>query len=241
MNILSKLIVNIPDVPVQEIVIGRHSVLVRHHSGTGIASAVRYGAKSELSDSIESLTTRSLHSLAELAQSDNWLDASVGMAAINSVTPFHHSGYIQRNAKELILEKGRNRHTAIIGHFPFVEAIRNDFSVLKIFEKTPRDGDLEESEIPGCLPLADVVAVTGTTLTNHSIDDILRYVRSDAYCIILGPSTPLSPILFECGVNAVCGSLVADYDTLKEDVVNSVPVRDLQGLKQVCLFKEEMA
>jgi hypothetical protein len=64
----------------------------------------------------------------------------------------------------------------------------------------------------------DVVAITGMTLINHTLERMLSLCPPEAFVLVLGPSTPLSPVLFTWGVNSLSGSVVMDVD----DVVLAV-------------------
>ncbi|MFO8011204.1 MAG: DUF364 domain-containing protein [Dehalococcoidia bacterium] len=43
------------------------------------------------------------------------------------------------------------------------------------------------------MPRADVVAITSTSLINHTFEDLIQLCDANALVIMLGPSTPLSP------------------------------------------------
>ncbi len=64
------------------------------------------------------------------------------------------------------------------------------------------------SAAPEILPEADLVAITGMTFINHTLPGLLSLCKPEAYVIILGPSTPLSPVLYDLGVNLLAGSMV---------------------------------
>jgi uncharacterized protein (DUF4213/DUF364 family) len=76
------------------------------------------------------------------------------------------------------------------------------------------------------------------TITNHTFEDVIKYVKKDAFVIMLGPSTPISEILFDYNVDAVCGSIVEDEETFITYVKEGVCVKNLKGLRQVAILKE---
>ena len=99
---------------------------------------------------------------------------------------------------------------AIVGHFPFVRRVRQVVETCWVLELRPHAGDLPASMAARVLPLADVVAVTGTSLINRTFDDLMSMCRPEAFVLLLGPSTPLTAALFEAGVDAISGTIVDD-------------------------------
>jgi uncharacterized protein len=239
MRILTRLLSDIPDQQVDEVIVGLHSVLVKSAEKAGIASTIKYcGPGAELSGAGE-LEKHTLRELAHYVLSDNLLEASVGMAAVNCAF-FENTGKFREiNAKDILLEKGRGKRVGIIGHFPFLEAQRGEYGRCDIFEKQPREGDLREADIPDFLPLADVVAISGTTLTNHSFETVIRHVSPDAFRILLGPSTPLCERLFDEGIDVLSGTRISDYGLAKSCVLQAVPTRYLKGVSMLSMFKED--
>jgi hypothetical protein len=59
-----------------------------------------------------------------------------------------------------------------------------------------------------------VAAITGTSLINHTFEGLVKLCRPDALVIVLGPTAPLSPLLFDYGVDIICGTLVADTESV---------------------------
>jgi uncharacterized protein (DUF4213/DUF364 family) len=62
--------------------------------------------------------------LTQLAYSQSILEAAIGMATINSLLEIDGDSCIELNTAELIMEKGKGKRTAIVGHFPFVHRVR---------------------------------------------------------------------------------------------------------------------
>jgi uncharacterized protein len=239
MNLLNRLISDIEEAKVEEVIVGVHSVLVKTKDAFGIASTIKYCGHNINVRNAGELETLILKELAEYALSDNLLEASIGMAAINCGLSKTIEKFWQINAKDIILERGRNKTLGIIGHFPFLEDQRDEYKECYIFEKFPQEGDLKESDIPEFLPKVDVAAITGTSITNHTFDGILDHLPKVSYNILLGPSTPLSPILFDYGMDMVSGTLVRDYELVKKHVLQATPTRHLKGVDMISLFKED--
>ena len=239
MNLLERLISDIEELEVEEVIIGVHSVLVKTNDACGIASTIKYCGQGVNVAKAGHLEDLNLKELAEYALSDNLLEASIGMAAINCGLSHKIEKYWQINAKDVILEKGINKKVGIVGHFPFLEKQRDEYKECYIFEKFPQEGDMKESDIPIYLPKVDVAAITGTTITNHTFDGIVNCLPKKSFNVILGPSTPLSPILFDYGMDMVSGTLVTDYELVKKHVLQASPTRQLKGIEMVSIFKKD--
>jgi uncharacterized protein (DUF4213/DUF364 family) len=108
---------------------------------------------------------------------------------------------------------------------------------LIVLEQNPQPGDMPAKEASEILPQADVVAITATTLINHTLEELLAYCSSQALIIILGPSTPLSPHLFEYTVDILCGSIVEDIEPVLQVVGQGGNFRQLHqvGVRTVTM------
>ncbi|MGC9513732.1 MAG: Rossmann-like domain-containing protein [Fidelibacterota bacterium] len=239
MTVYEKLLKDIPQIPVDEIIVGFFSVLVKAGKTAGIASTIKYGKTHDRIGDVKELERKSLRELSGLVSSDNMLAASLGMAAINCYLAGRDPDFITINAKDIVLDKGRGKTVGVIGHFPFLNKHREQYKELMIFEKSPQEGDWGEEDIPEQLPRADVVALTATTLTNHTFHEVIRHMSPESYKIILGPTTPLSPVLFDYGFHAVCGTVIRDYDYVKKQVLMATPTRYLEGVEYVGMMNDE--
>ncbi|MEA3333288.1 MAG: DUF364 domain-containing protein [Pseudomonadota bacterium] len=104
-----------------------------------------------------------------------------------------------------------------------------------VFEKKPQSRDLAADLIPQHLPSADIVAITATTVSNKTLAGILSHCSPSATKLILGPSTPLSPALFELGFDYIAGTVVKDKDLARQGIENGLAFKHLQGVKHVIL------
>ena len=146
--------------------------------------------------------------LANWIKSEIPLRWSIGCAAINALLPRNSFSWTDKNAESAILENGRGKKAVLIGHFPFVHNLREELSELIVLDQNPSGDDLPPSAAPETLPDADLVAITGMTFINHTLMDLLSFCKPDSYVLILGPSTPLSPVFYDYGVNMLAGSSV---------------------------------
>ena len=183
------------------------------------------------------LLNKSPDELSRMAFSESILEAAMGMAAINSLLEIDENRCAELNARELIAEKGRDKRIAVVGHFPFIHKLRDIAKELWVIEKNPLQGDFGEKEADNLIPKADIVAITGTAFTNNTIEHLLELRNSNAYVIILGDTTPLSPILFDYGVNAISGTMVADKRIAIQCVSQGANFRQIKGTKRLTMMR----
>lgn len=152
-------------------------------------------------------------SLARGAISDNRASSSVGLAAINSLINVDEQKYQDLNASEYLTRHGQGKNIAVFGHFPFVDDLKKIARNLFVIEKRLHSGDHPVEETAVLLEQSDIVAISSTTLINHTLEGILELCRPQSTKILLGPTTPLTPVLFDHGIDVICGSIVTDQDT----------------------------
>jgi uncharacterized protein (DUF4213/DUF364 family) len=176
--------------------------------------------------------------LAHLAKSESEMEAAIGMAAINSLIEVDDRRCLELNAGDLLARKGEGKRIAIVGHFPFIPDLRKIARELWVIEKRPREGDLPEASAAGVIPRADVIGITGTAFTNHTVDGLLKLCDPEAYVVVLGGTAPLSPILFEHGVDAVSGTKVIDSDMVLRCVSQGATFRQIKGVRLLTMEKD---
>jgi uncharacterized protein (DUF4213/DUF364 family) len=208
---------------------------------SGLATNVAAGTDEKTADAAVFNNLAAID-LARLILSPVGIEAAIGMAALNSaldVSPFENR-LQQVNAFDILLQRGKNKNISIIGHFPFVEHLKKAGIArnLWVFELKPKtDDDLLPEHIPEYVPESDIVLMSGTTLIHHTFDAISGYFNA-SYNIMAGPSTPLSPILFDFGIDMISGTVVTDTEKARESFSRGAKFREAQGLRFVSFFKE---
>jgi len=175
--------------------------------------------------------------LARLSLSSRTLEAAIGIATINSMLPIDESLCIDLNADAELRAHGKGKRIAIIGHFPFVKRLEAEAEELWTFELPgrARPGDFSGNSVETLLPQAEVVAITSTTLINHTLEGLLDLIGPGAYKMMLGPSTPLSPVLFDYGFDALSGSIVVDRDQVLNCICQGANFRQVFGVRKVII------
>lgn len=241
MTIISDLLSTLPSdpIPVQNVVIGVHWTLVTSRfSGLG-STLVNSGphGSGRMRD-VGDLLNKNAQELAGWLESDNLLEASVGMAALNSIIEVPEKQLQPVNAAEVIEREARGKNLAVIGHFPFLERLKAVVRNLWVMEQNPYGDDLPEKAAQEYVPGADVVAITGTAFINHTIENLLPLCRQDALVMILGPSTPLHPMLFDRGISYLSGSRVVDPSAAQLTIQQGAGFPQVKGVQVVTMVKQ---
>ena len=186
------------------------------------------------------LLEMSTSELVSLAGSESYTEVSIGLAAINALAPLDPSNYKELNAETYLLEHARGKNVAMVGHFPFVDRLKPELANLWVLELDPRAGDIPSEQAPDYLPKADMVVITATTLINHTFEGLLSLCKPASRVLLLGPSTPLSPALFDHGIDLLCGTIVTDPQTVMLGISQGASAHQLHhagAARQVTLHK----
>jgi uncharacterized protein (DUF4213/DUF364 family) len=182
------------------------------------------------------LLKRSGLELAALARSDSQMERAIGLAAINALLPRDESAWVELNAEHVIRERGSGKNVVIVGHFPFIPRLRHHVGRLWVLELRPMGpDDLPADRAPDIIPQADVVAITSTTLINGTFDGLISLCRSDAFVLMLGATTPLSPLLFDYRADVISGTVVDDIDRVLRGVSQGATFRQIRGKRLVTM------
>lgn len=166
--------------------------------------------------------------LANWVYSSSYTEAGVGLATINALLP-PIKNQVDLAAEDYIAEQGIDSQVVLIGHFPFVSRLKEQVKRLWVLELNPKEDDLPASAAPEIIPQADILAVTATTLINHTFEGILNLRKPGTKVLLLGPSTPLSPLLFNYGIDVLSGSIVEDVDTVLPLVRQAATFRQIRN------------
>jgi len=240
MKLIETLLNSLPasPIPVRNIIIGVHWTLVcSKHCGLG-STLVGEGphGHSQIRD-VGILHRKSAQELAHWVLSDTLLEASIGIAALNSLIEVDDVQVEQSNASEVIERYSRDKNLVVIGHFPFVERLKPIAKNCWVIEKRPYGDDFPEETAQEFIPQADVVAISGTALINHSMDGLLSLCRPESLVMVLGPSTPLSPLLFNYGISFLSGSRVIDEQSAIITIQQGAAFPQVKGVRLVTMSK----
>lgn len=198
----------------------------------GMSHTYKTGRKAHIKNAGE-LSDLTAGRLAERVLSWEPLEASVGVAAINSlIEPEGEPG----NIKSYIKREARGKTVTIIGRFPFNDEVRKIARKTYLLEMAPRGEELPAAACEDVIPRSDINVITATALINHTLQHLLE-LGENGINIVLGPSTPLSPVLFDFGADILAGVRVYDKDAIVKSITQGVKkFKLLNGTEPICLY-----
>lgn len=144
--------------------------------------------------------------VAEYATLPSPVAASLGVATLNAC--LNRTGVPGPDLLEVLpIDQAI---VGMVGYFePFIHELRKRAKELYIFERRPLAPDVvpdwaAERIIPKC----DVVILTAISLINGTLDHLLELSQGEV--ALVGPTTPLSQVFGDYGVNHLFGSLATD-------------------------------
>lgn len=217
-EIYDHLITQIPEnLIVEDCLVGQHWALVRSLT-SGLAMTISESGCQHCSTNAGGITGMRVRRLAEEVKSWNFFNATLGVAAINSVlntpqrveeiTGCSIADQQEGDAFEFFEELMRGKKVAVVGHFPGLSKFAG-ICELSILERNPQPGDFPDTACEDLLPRQDVVFITGVTMINKTLPRLLELSKG-AFVVLVGPSTPLAPFLFDYGVDVLSGTVVVD-------------------------------
>jgi uncharacterized protein (DUF4213/DUF364 family) len=239
-KILTELIESLRDKdhPLKEVLTGAYWTAVVSR-GCGLASTFRdegHPHKKGVKN-VGRLTEKSALELANYSLSDYAMEASIGMAAINSLIEVDEQRCVEKNASRILTEKGEGKDVGIVGHFPFIPELKKRARNLWVFEQRPKEGDLGPESAQAILPRCDIVGITGTAFINHTLEELLRWSEGK-FILLIGPTTPLTSFLFDYGIQVLSGTVVVEKEEAFRCISQGATFREVRGVRRVTMLNE---
>lgn len=200
--------------PATRVAIGVNWTLVDSALGTGL---VHTPVKSQQGcvpiPSAGTLVGRPLGELMELTEDPNPIARAVGFAALNAYWNRRDVTGMAANGLDLVEDRGHK--TVVIGRFPRLDQRVPGAAVI---ERNPGPNDFPEEAAATLIPEAEFLVITASTLSNGSLADLLA-LRRNAFTLLVGPGTPLSPALLDNGIDVLAGFRVGDPERAERAVM----------------------
>jgi len=103
----------------------------------------------------------------------------------------------------------------MLGHMSRTAEHIRKHSELFIFEFNPKPGDYPADEEENILPDCDIIIMSGTTISNHTLENVLR-ISPNAQHILLGPSVPLCNKI--SGIDRLSGNIISNRNGFLNNV-----------------------
>lgn len=208
-------------------------------AGKNFGIAVTVNEQNRIPSDYSFLYGKSLRDAACLCKSWNFIDASVGTAAlnayINSETYLSQLNYLpDTNGFNSYKEITAGKNVGIIGHFTHLERTLSA-SDIYVLERRPRPEDYPDTACEYILPKMDYVFITGSAFINKTLPRLLQLSKRS---IIVGPSTPMSPVLFKYGAFELCGYSPKTITDKNAEAISSDNVKLSQYGQRISLKKQ---
>ena len=172
---------------------------------------------------------------------------AVGLGALNAVSQhlLRTAGFSLDRATDPVgqLDLAGARHVGMVGFFaPLIREWGNYPGTLTVIEKDPkfleRSGPFEVIEQTDRLRDCDRVLITGSTLINDTLDDVLSHCDPKARVALVGPSASCLPDpIFDRGVDVVGSTMVCDLPRLEALLEAGQPWAE--GTAKYCITRDQ--
>ncbi|MBE88876.1 MAG: hypothetical protein CMM76_05470 [Rhodospirillaceae bacterium] len=213
------------------VIIGLNWTVVEGPTGIGLAHTPVRGTSGcyGVSNAGE-LSGKPLSTFVVGLTSANPFDRALALAAINA----HHNNFSlnESSANGIDLAAKQQNETVVIGRFP---GLRDRLPEAKVIERDPGPHDFPIAAAPELLADAKTLLITASTLSDGSLSKYLA-LAPDAFTVLIGPGTPLSPSLFKIGINILAGFVVDEKEKAFIAIAQGAAVKALKSCgRNVCL------
>ncbi len=164
------------------------------------------------------------------ARSANPLKRALGIAALNALStlswaqekPTDYEVVLGEDAFDKI-DVAKYKKSVVVGALiPVLKKFKQenaDYTVLEMDPRTLKGDELAHyapaTDAPLYVPDADLFIITGVTILNNTLSDLLEMAKKGAEILVIGPTASMLPeVFFSRGVTAIGGIVVTKADEL---------------------------
>jgi len=152
----------------------------------------------------------------------NMEEASEAFAAVNAFYNHPGCGFVKPEARTLDGIEMRGRTVGMvgmmIGHSNMTQEDFVPAKKLYIMDREEKAGALPDSACEFCLPLCDLVIITGSAAINKTMPRLLELSRN-AEVVLTGPTVSCCPALLELGIQRLSGRVITEKDAMLKAIV----------------------
>jgi len=215
---------SLPSDTIKNLIIGKYWILIETHCGVGLVATPPQPNSAEFAKELHVVKGQSTNKVIDFCYSQNALKRAIGCATINAL--------INTTSLKLSSENGLDINTnddervVIVGRFPGLEQkLPNAY----VIERSPGPKDYPESAAPQLIPKCDQLIITASTWVNGSLEPILSLVKN-AQVSIIGPGTPMSPLLGRYGISRLAGFIATNPKKLSKLIAREAGVKQFKHL-----------
>jgi hypothetical protein len=153
-------------------------------------------------------------------------EASLGFAALQATLPLQPGRWMEGNADRALTRRCEGKRVALVGRFNFASALALSAASVEVLELDPLPGERPADRAADLLPRSDLIVITGMALVNRTLEGLLALCPPESDVALVGPSVPMSELLFDYGVRLLCGAYV------------EAPKRVMAGIRQGANFHQ---
>lgn len=171
-----------------------------------------------------------LQEAAAYIKSWNFMEATVGMAAINSwynsCERMEELQCRQNDTKFCTFDYNlTGKNVVMVGQMRNCDGHLEEAAGLIVLEREPKEGTYPDTACEFVIPESDFVIITGSAFINKSMPRLLQLAGEGSRkrtVIVTGPSVPMAEQLLEFGINRLTGMVVSARSQMVSFAKNSV-------------------
>ncbi|MDR0904828.1 MAG: DUF364 domain-containing protein [Oscillospiraceae bacterium] len=222
-----------PDAVADKIICGASHTIVRSGDTVGLAGTLEETWRPLMQP--EKAAGMPLRELAQCVKSWDFSEAGIGLAAINAwynsrekvralgLDIANRAHVEDRNSDPFISMQRdiKDKKVTVIGHFPYIDQLFAPVCEMSVIEKFyPKDGDYPDYAADFLLPESDYVFISSYTLAEKTLPRYLELAKN-AVVTLVGPATPIAPVLHRFGVANIAGFVIRDLEVAENMVLTA--------------------